>query len=159
MAVIFSLVRIDDRLIHGQVAVGWTKAVLPQELIVANDQAVADPMQKGMMEMAASPNFGVTVCSVREVAEVCGQTALNGKRVLVLFSTPQDALRACDAGLGFSALNVGGMRYSAGKRQISPAVAVDARDAETFRELIRRGIRVTIQMVPTDEAQVIEKYL
>ncbi|MBN1596032.1 PTS sugar transporter subunit IIB [candidate division FCPU426 bacterium] len=159
MAVDFVLVRIDDRLIHGQVAVGWVKAVSPTMLMVANDAVVKDPLQKSLMEMAAAPSLKVKICGVREAAELCAEKELQTGRIMLLFSSPEDTLRAVEAGLPLKKLNVGGMRYSPGKRQIMKAIAISQEDSAYFKALLARGIRVTIQMVPTDEPVNIGKYL
>lgn len=153
------LVRIDDRLIHGQVAIGWVKAVAPDVIVVANDAVAADSLQRNLMELATPSNLQVVICRVSELAALCAGPALAGKRILVLFSTPQDALRVAESGLVFSALNVGGMRFKPGKRQVMKAVSIDDADVETFRALQARGVKATVQMVPTDEPVDIAKVL
>jgi mannose/fructose/sorbose-specific phosphotransferase system IIB component len=153
------LVRIDDRLIHGQVAVGWVKATTPNLLLVANDTVAADPLQRSLMELAAPPDVEVRVATVPEAVELCHGPETKEQRILLLFSTPQDVLRAVEGGLALRQLNVGGMRYLPGKRQILKAVSIDDQDAACFRELVTRGIHVTVQMVPTDEPVDIAKVL
>ncbi len=159
MSVHFVLTRIDDRLIHGQVAVGWVKATTPDVLLVADDQVLQNPMQRSLMEITATPAFEVKVCGVQEAAEVCDRAEWKGKRVLLLFSSARDVTRAVAAGLPVREVNVGGMRYSPGKRQILKAVAIDQQDVAHFKQLLEKNIRVSIQMVPTDEPVDIRKYL
>jgi mannose/fructose/sorbose-specific phosphotransferase system IIB component len=159
MAVNIVLARIDDRLIHGQVAIGWVKAVQPQQLIVANDAAADDPMQRTLMEMAAPPQVGLSLCQVKELPALLSQEALQGKRLLVLFATVRDALNAIENGLKIKELNIGGMRFSSGKKQIMKAVAIDDLDREYFRKIIAHGVHASIQMVSTDEPVGIEKFL
>jgi len=159
MAATLVLVRIDDRLIHGQVAIGWVKAVSPDAIVVANDAVAADSLQRNLMELATPPNLQVVICRVDEVAGVLAQDSLSGRRLLLLFSTPQDVLKAVASGLAVQKINLGGMRFKPGKRQIMKAVSIDDQDAATFKELLARRIRVTVQMVPTDEPVDIVKYL
>lgn len=158
MAVNLVLTRVDDRLIHGQVAVGWAKTAKPEVLLVADDQVEQDQVRQTLMEMAGTPGTRVVICRVEETAQVCARPELDGKRTLLLFSSPQDVCRAMDAGLRLRELNVGGLRYSPGKRQILKAIAVDERDLQAFQHLVRQGVRVTVQMVPTDEPVDIRKY-
>jgi mannose/fructose/sorbose-specific phosphotransferase system IIB component len=153
------LVRIDDRLIHGQVAVGWVKATTPEVIVVANDAVAADALQRNLMELATPQSLQVAICRVEEAVGLCQGPRLAGKRVLVLFATPQDVLRAVTAGLKLARLNVGGMRFKPGKRQVLKAVSLDEEDVKTFRALQAQGIQVTVQMVPTDEPVEIEKVL
>jgi len=159
MAAILVLVRIDDRLIHGQVAVGWVKATAPDAIVVANDAVAADALQRNLMELATPTNLQVAICRVDETAALCNGPQFEGKRALVLFSTPQDVLRAMEAGLALRQLNVGGMRFKPGKRQIMRAVSIDVQDVAAFQDLRRQGVRVTVQMVPTDDPVDITKYL
>lgn len=158
MAAILVLTRIDDRLIHGQVAVGWAKTTKPEVLLVADDQVEQDQLRQTLMEMASTPGARVLICRVEETAKVCARPELDGKRTLLLFSSPQDVCRAVDAGLRLQELNVGGLRYSPGKRQILKAIAVDEADLQAFRTLVRQGVRITVQMVPTDDPVDIRKY-
>jgi len=159
MSVKFVLVRIDDRLIHGQVAVGWVKATSPDLLMVADDTVVNNSLQKSLMEMASTPAFAVKICGVEESVVLCQQKALDGKRILMLFSSTQDVVRAIEAGLPVQEINVGGMRYGPGKRQIMKAIAINEEDIRNFNRLLNRGIKVQIQMVPTDEPVDIKRYL
>lgn len=158
MPVEYSLVRIDDRLMHGQVAVGWTKAVHPDHIIVANTAAFNDPMQKMLIEMASPPRFGLTICQIEQVANVCMQPQMENKRVIILFASVTDALIAVEHGLKVDHINVGGMRFSNGKKQILKAVAIDQADIDQFKQLIEKGIKVDVQMVPTDDPIPITRY-
>ncbi|MEW6517006.1 MAG: PTS sugar transporter subunit IIB [candidate division FCPU426 bacterium] len=152
------LTRLDDRLIHGQVAVGWAKVTKPEVLLVADDQVEQDSLRRTLMEMAGAPGTKVLICRVEETAAACNRLELDGKRTLLLFSSPWDVCRAVDRGLRLQELNVGGLRYSPGKRQILKAIAVDEEDMKAFQKLVQEGVRVTVQMVPTDEPVDIRKY-
>ncbi len=159
MAAKLVLVRIDDRLLHGQVAIGWVKATMPTHLVVANDAVAGDPVQRSLMELAAPSTLKVTICRVQDTASLCNGIQLHGQRVLLLFANPRDALQAVTDGLEVKEINVGGLRYQPGKRQIMKAVSIDAQDSDFFRKLIERGIAVKVQMVPTDDPVDIRKYL
>ncbi len=159
MAADLVLVRIDDRLIHGQVAVGWAKVVTPDFIAVANDVVAGDTLQRSLMELATPSHLGVHICRVEDIAEACRKAPLDGKRVLLLFSTPQDVLRAVESGLAVTRVDVGGMRFSPGKRQIMRAVSIDDQDVACFQALLAHNIKVSIRMVPTDDDVDMAKYL
>ncbi|MCD4814191.1 PTS sugar transporter subunit IIB [bacterium] len=159
MSVEFVLVRIDDRLIHGQVAVGWVKVVSPDVIMVADDTVAEDALQRSLMEMAATPAFGVEICKVKEAVARCASPEFQGKRVLLLLSSIKDVVRIMQSGLKLEKINVGGLRYSAGKKQIMQAVAINDEDKENFRNLLSQGLTISIQMVPTDEPVDIKKFL
>lgn len=159
MNVEFVLVRIDDRLIHGQVAIGWVKAVSPTVLIVANDAVAADPLQRSLMEMAAPPTLKVDLVTVDELPALLERRDMQGQRVLLLLASPRDALRVVEAGVPIGRVNVGGLRFQPGKRQVLRAVSLDDQDAACLRSLLDHRIRVFVQMVPTDDPLPIEDVL
>ncbi len=159
MTVDIGLIRIDDRLMHGQVAVGWTKVIHPDHIIIANDAASHDPVQKSLLEMASPPQYGLTICETEKVAEICALPSLDHKRLIILFASVQDVLKAVDHGLLARTINVGGLRYSSGKTQIRQAVAIDKHDIGDFKKLLAKGIKINIQMVPTDESIPIGQYI
>lgn len=159
MPVNLILARVDDRLIHGQVAIGWVKATATEQIIVANDKVAGDALQRSLMELAAPPVLGVTICRVDELAEVLRNPGLDGKRTIVLFATPQDVLAAVDRGVKLSQLNVGGMRFQPGKQQIMKSISLDENDIDCFRRLMGKSIKIQVQMVPTDEAVDISKFI
>lgn len=159
MAAKIVLVRIDDRLIHGQVAIGWVKAVAAEHIVVADDSTADNPMMKILQEMAAPVPLKVTVCHVREVAAVCDSPALNGQRTLVLFPSPEAAVTGMESGLPMKEIDVGNLRCIPGREPINNAVAINEQDRANFRSLIGRGVRVVVQMVPTDEPVDMGKFL
>lgn len=142
------LIRVDDRLIHGQVVVGWGRSLGADAIIVCSDRAAGDEFAKTMMEMGAPADVRVEVATVGEgAARLCGgEYACN--TTIVLVESPCDALGLLDAGVEIRKLNVGGMHFRTGKRQIFEAVSVDAEDCRCLRELAARGVEIYFQMVP-----------
>jgi mannose/fructose/sorbose-specific phosphotransferase system IIB component len=152
------LIRIDDRLIHGQVVVGWVRALNIERLVVANDSIAANAMQRTLMEMAVPPGLKLSLLTVPEAVEASRAGGLP-ERVLLLFGNPQDALSFVRSGGNASSLNVGGMRFCNGKRQVCKTVCVDDRDIQTFKELKALGLELEVRAVPGDPREPLEKYL
>lgn len=159
MAVEFVLARIDDRLMHGQVKVGWVKAILPDHIIIANDQAAGNDYERMLIEMASPAECGLTICAVADVKKVCRQEEMQGRKVLLLAASPSDMKVIVESGLDIRKINVGNMRYVPGKRQVMKTVAIDEKDENNFKELMKKQLTVTIQMVPTDEPIPISQYI
>ncbi len=103
------LARVDDRLIHGQVVVGWARALEADCLVVANDAVAADPMQRQLLPMAVPPQIKVGIYRVREAAEALRQDKYEGRRVIVLFASLADALSLVQSGFPLARLNLGGI--------------------------------------------------
>lgn len=152
------LIRIDDRLIHGQVVVGWARALKIERLVVANDTIAGNAMQRTLMEMAVPSGLKVSLLTIAQTVEF-SRTAGPPERVLLLFGNPQDALLYVRSGGTLGSLNVGGMHFCAGKRQVCPTVCVDERDIQAFRDLKALGLELEVRAVPSDNREPLEKYL
>lgn len=142
--------RIDDRFIHGQVAVGWVKTLNSDQIIVANDTIATDDLQRTLMEMAKPPNVEVDILTVEEVIYKITDNTYQNKRIILLIDSPKDALRLVKNGIKIGRLNIGGMRFKDGKKQITRTVSIDNEDHETFRALNSLGIELELRAVPTD---------
>lgn len=152
------LTRIDDRLIHGQVVVGWVRALNIQRLVVANDSIAANAMQRTLMEMAVPSGLKVSLLTVPQAVEA-SRAQGPPEKVLLLFGNPQDALAFVRSGGTLSSLNVGGMHFCDGKRQVCSTVCVDERDIQAFKELKALGLELEVRAVPGDTREPLEKYL
>lgn len=150
------LARIDDRLIHGQVTVGWGRKLRPQNIVLASDEVAADAWQSRVYAMTVPPEVKVMVLAVDEAATVLQRPAdhgLAGRRVLVLTGTAGDMTRLVESGAPVTAVNVGGMHFARGKRELLPDVYMDRDDLEALRTLGARGVAVSVQSVPGTPAE------
>ena len=109
------LARVDDRLIHGQVVVGWARALEADCLLVANDAVAADPMQRTLLPMAVPPHMKVAIWRVSEAADLVARGEMPGERAILLFASLSDALNFQRAGGPLPDLNVGGIRLAPGR--------------------------------------------
>ncbi|MCI5774446.1 MAG: PTS galactosamine transporter subunit IIB [Erysipelotrichaceae bacterium] len=150
------LTRIDNRLVHGQVGVTWTKTIGANLLVVANDEASTDTLQQQLMTVTAkSSGAGIRFFSVEKTISIIGNAAPNQK-IFIICKTPHDVRRLVDGGIELKDVNVGNMHFSEGKRQISKKVYVDDQDMEDLRYLASKGINVYIQDVPGESKQKID---
>ena len=86
-----SLVRIDDRLLHGQVALTWTPALGAGCIIVANDKVAKDDFQKMALNLAKPANVKLLVKTIADTAEILNDARYNGIKMLVLVNSVKDA--------------------------------------------------------------------
>ena len=156
MAVEF--VRVDDRLLHGQVVTTWVKTLRLEQCIVVNDKIAEDDLQKQLLEMAAPEGMRVVFFSPEKFAGIVTRDPIK-RRTMLLFDHPRDVLRLIELGYTPDALNIGGMKNNGKKRQIAKAVAVDDDDTAILRAIADAGVTVTIQMVPADSVVTLEKAL
>ncbi|MFD1670549.1 mannose/fructose/sorbose PTS transporter subunit IIA [Agrilactobacillus yilanensis] len=147
----YVLVRVDSRLLHGQVATAWTKSVNPTRIIVVSDNVAKDDLRKNLITQAAPPGVKAHVVPVDQMIKLAQDDKhFGGQRALLLFENPQDVLRAVDGGLSFDSLNVGSMAHSTGKVQPNKVLAFDQNDIDTFKKLEDKGISFDVRKVPND---------
>lgn len=144
------LTRIDNRLVHGQVGVTWTKTIGANLLVVANDEVSEDQIQQSLMSVTAkSSGVGIRFFTVEKTASIINRAAPNQK-IFIICKTPKDVRRLVEAGVELKDVNVGNMHFSEGKHALSKKVYVNDEDMEDLRFLSSRGINVYIQDVPGD---------
>lgn len=150
--------RIDDRLIHGQVVTTWVNIKQIEQIIVVNDRVADDKIQKNILTMAAPQGVSVRAFGVERFAEITKSTPIK-KRTMLLFTTSVDVWRLVELGVEIQELNVGGMRFEEGRRRLTKALSVSPEEETAFSRLLDRGVHVTIQMVPNDEAKNLKEVL
>lgn len=149
----FGLVRIDDRLIHGQVATRWTKESKVSRIIVVNDDVAKDQVRSTMLKSVAPPGVTAHVVNVDKMVRVYNNPEYGNERVMLLFTNPTDIVRLLDAGVPMKSVNIGGMAYKEGKKMITSAVSVDQKDIEAFKNIAARNIELDVRKVSNDNRQ------
>ena len=144
------LVRIDDRLIHGQVATRWTKETNVSRIIVVSDEVAADKVRKTLLTQVAPPGVSAHVVDVDKMVRVWNNPKYARDRVMLLFTNPTDVVRVVEQGVEVKSVNIGGMAFRQGKTQVNNAVSVDDKDIAAFQKLNARGIELEVRKVSND---------
>lgn len=145
------LVRIDDRLIHGQVVENWMKFLKINHVIVVNDFVASDRMQKTLFSMAVPDHAKISILTITQAKEAILNGQFEGDKAMLLLVSPQDVLNLINKGVRIKEVNVGGMHYSPDKKQILKAISVSKEDIQAFQELDKLGVCLEARMVPDDE--------
>ncbi len=145
------LARIDDRLIHGQVATRWTKETNVTRIIVVSDEVAADTVRKTLLTQVAPPGVTAHVVDVAKMIRVYNNPKYAGERVMLLFTNPTDVERIVEGGVKVTSVNIGGMAFRQGKTQVNNAISVDEKDIAAFKKLNERGIELEARKVSTDQ--------
>jgi len=148
---VIGLARIDDRLIHGQVATRWTKETNVRRIIVVSDEVAADTVRKTLLTQVAPPGVTAHVVDVAKMIRVYNNPKYAGERVMLLFTNPTDVERIVEGGVKITSVNIGGMAFRQGKTQVNNAISVDEKDIEAFNKLNARGIELEARKVSTDQ--------
>jgi mannose/fructose/N-acetylgalactosamine-specific phosphotransferase system component IIB len=142
------LIRVDDRLVHGQVTQGWGNHLHPDRLVVVNDEVAADRWERDLYEASAPEGMTVSVLTLEESPQSIEAWLEKGEGLLVLVECPLDAVRLYDAGISFETLNLGGLHSREGRKRILPYVCVNEEDVDALEALRDRGVRIECADVP-----------
>ena len=149
----YGLVRIDSRLLHGQVATAWTKSVRPDRIIVVSDNVSKDKLRKNMIIQAAPPGVRANVVPIKKMIEVSKDPRFGATKALVLFENPEDALKAIEGGVDIKTLNIGSMAHSEGKVAVNKVLSLNEKDVETYDKLNEMGIKFDVRKVANDSPE------
>jgi len=144
------LVRVDDRLIHGQVIAVWLRALGAEVIVVVDDATAQDDFLREVIELAAPEGVEVEVHGVADGAQAVKELAASDIATFVLVKSPQVALQLVEAGAPIDVLNVGGMGAAAGRTPLYKNISASPEELEAMRELERRGARVELRIVADD---------
>ena len=124
------LIRIDDRLIHGQVVTTWVKQKGIEQILIINDSITNDPVQKSVFDMMAPQDVIVKTFGVEQFAEIYQKTAIK-RKTLLLLTNPVDVETLLDGGVQFNYL--------------------DEREKQALVNISNKGVKVSVQMIPSDK--------
>lgn len=150
------LTRIDNRLIHGQVATQWCGVVGANLLLVANDEVSTNQMRQSLMNMAAPSYAQTRYFTIQKTCEIIGKASPQ-QHIAIICETPQDVLRLVEGGVPIKKVNIGNMHMADGKRQVATSVAVDDDDVACFKKLQELGVELEIKRVPDIAAEDVNK--
>jgi mannose/fructose/N-acetylgalactosamine-specific phosphotransferase system component IIB len=151
------LARIDDRLIHGQVTVGWSEQLRPDRILLANNAIAADSWQTRVYSSTVPPNIDVSILPVSKAAARLAANEHLAERVLLLTGSPGEMAELVRIGVPVSEVNVGGLHFGAGKREMLPFVYVDRQDLKAFSRLLEMGMTLSAQQVPGGRAYLLDQ--
>lgn len=144
--------RIDERLIHGQVAGIWTTSLDTQRIVVANREAAEDPLQKSSLRLAAPSTMRLSVLSPEKAAVNINKGKYGKQRIFLLFKTPRDVLDFVEAGGKINELTVGNISYKDGAKEITKSIKLMPQEETIFLNLADTGMIIKAQLVPNDPA-------
>jgi PTS system mannose-specific IIB component len=147
-----ALVRVDNRLVHGQVLEAWLPAIEADGILVADDEAARNTLVRTAMSLAIPPKVAFGVQRVAEAAEQLrpGGKGPPSRRTLLLVRDVRDAVALHEAGLKLPRLNLGNVHFASGRRQVSPSVHLDEAELQQLQALAAAGVEVEARAVPAE---------
>ncbi len=141
-----TLVRVDDRLLHGQIICAWVPFVKADSLVVASDEAAGDTLISEIIESCGCKSLSVNVENIDDAVKCVKRT--DKERVILIVGNLADAMRVYELGLRFSSINIGNIHHEENGRRLTPSVIVNDEDVCIMDRLCSLGVRVEIQDVP-----------
>ncbi len=150
------LTRIDDRLLHGQVAFTWTPAVSADCLIIANDKASKDEFLKMTLNLAKPASAKLLIKSIADTVTFLKDSRSQPLKVLIIVNSVKDAAALANEVSEILSVNFGGLRAREGAKSISKAIAVTDEDISVIKEMLAKGLELEVRQVPTDKKVLID---
>lgn len=158
-----TMMRVDDRLIHGQVAVMWSKELNVQRIIVASDLIAANELQASALKMAAPAGVKAAILSIEKAVEILTDPRAKDMRILVISNNPEDLLRVAEKIQEKPVLNVANYGRIGGnlseKTKVAESVYLTGHDKEVVEKIAGIGLEIIHQPLPSDVRQDFRKMM
>lgn len=151
------LVRIDDRLIHGQVATQWISASHANCILIIDDELVKNPMMMRMLKAVAPPRVTVDVKSTIDAIDSLKQETEKDEKMMILVKVPQILESLIDNGIEIPKIVLGGMGLTPQRKKFNKNVSASPDEIECMKRIIKKGVPMYYQLVPSDKAVNVEK--
>lgn len=154
-------IRVDDRLIHGQIAVVWSKQFNTTHMVVANDKAAANEVQQMALKMATPSGIKVLIRSVDDAIKIFNNPKSEKMKMFVLTNSVRDALKIalnCDV-QSINVANVGRFDSSDKKIKLNSDVVCNPEELEALKEVSNLNIETIHWVIPTNPKITIKKLL
>lgn len=146
-----ALVRVDNRLVHGQILEAWIPYIKADSLIVVDDLAASDMLRETVIRMAVPREIDVMIFDVDEFVKTVHYQKGNGRRTIVLFGAVAPARRAFENGFRFSKLNIGNVYNDSYTVCCTPSVLLSESDIRDVTFLRDAGVKVELRRVPREK--------
>lgn len=146
-------VRIDGRLIHGQVANLWTTKLDISRIMVVDDEVAENAIEKSGLKLATPAGVKLSVLPVEKAAANILAGKYDSQRVLIIARKPDRLLKLVALGVPIKEINVGNMSQSEHSKAITKSINVLEEDIEVFKQLDSANVKLVSQMVPSDKAE------
>jgi mannose/fructose/N-acetylgalactosamine-specific phosphotransferase system component IIB len=151
------ILRVDDRLIHGQVIAGWVRPLGIQSIVLASDKLSHDEWSCSAYRLAIPDGIDFSCCTINECVKHL--PAENKRRIMIIVESVNEASELVRKGLAIKEINVGGIGYREGTREVAPYIYLTTEDIESVVYLHSLGIKVTGKQLPNSVAVDVVKKL
>lgn len=152
-------VRIDERLIHGQVATMWTNHLKANRIMVVDNVVVKNDMEKDVLKMAKPNSVKLSILTTKGASARIQNGQYDDQRVFLIVKNPATLVELVDSGVVLEEINVGNMSAKKGSKQVAKSIGVTSDDIAAFNHLNEKGVKLVAQMVPNEDKSDFMKLL
>ena len=149
-----TLLRVDHRLLHGQVAFSWTQYVGADCILIANDNVPDDELRKTTIKLAKPPSVKLVIKIINDSIESIKSGVTDKYNLFIVVESVNDAWRIASAVEEIKSINLGGIKAKEGSKNISKAINLLPEEIEQLQQLVGKGVEVEIRQVPNDRKQL-----
>lgn len=153
------LLRIDSRLLHGQVTTNWAKAVNVNRILVVSDRVASDLTRKILIVQAAPPGIRTNVITVEKMIRIYQDPRFDVLKPMILVEDPVDARSIVEGGIRIDSINIGAISFDTTRVMVTDAIAVNTADVEAFKWFHEHGIKLDVRKVSNDSSKNLWKSL
>lgn len=144
------LIRVDYRLLHGQVALNWTQMLGADALLLVSDTVLNDPVRIQALKLARPDGVKVVLKNSEDAVQVLLSGVTDKYNLFVVCETLAIAYQVAKA-MGIKAINLGNIAFEEGKKQISKSIYLNNHDEALLRSMVKDGYDCFIQMIPSEK--------
>lgn len=144
------LMRVDERLIHGQIAFAWTNAIGANCIFIVNDDVASSPFRKSSLKLACPPGVKLVIKDVEEAKKALNGTAIDKYNIFLIVDNIEDALDLAKSSDKIKHLNLGNIKKVGDKEQVTNSVFLSKQEFDNIRSLKDIGVEVECRAIPTD---------
>ena len=152
-------VRIDERLIHGQVATMWTNHLKVNRIMVVDNVVVKNEMEKDVLKMAKPNSVKLSILTTKGASARITNGQYDDQRVFLIVKNPATLVELVDNGVMLEEINIGKKKKKKGSKQVAKSIGVTPEDIEAFKHLNEKGVKLVAQMVPNEDKSDFMKLL
>ena len=153
------LLRVDERLIHGQVAFAWTNSSKADCILIVNDAVAADKLRSTSLKMAAPAGVKFVVKTLKDAIPLLNGTKTDKYKLFLIVDNTSDALELVKNVKDVDHVNLGNMKLTSERTMITPSLAVSEKEKEQIHEMVAAGAEVEGRAVPTDKKVMAESLI
>ncbi|MDN3955751.1 PTS system mannose/fructose/N-acetylgalactosamine-transporter subunit IIB [Sporolactobacillus laevolacticus] len=153
------LLRIDSRLLHGQVTTNWAKAIHVNRILVVSDRVARDLTRKTLIVQAAPPGIRTHVVTLEKMIRIYHDPRFNVLKPMILVENAVDARCIVEGGIRVDSINIGAISFDNTRVMVTDAIAVNADDVEAFKWFHDHGIKLDVRKVSNDSSKNLWKAL